>query len=557
MVRRVVQLFYQEIKGLHQAAYVLALFAFGSQLLALIRDRLLAHEFGADAILDLYYTAFKIPDLLYVLFASVLSVYVLIPFVARAERGVGGKTGAEVLSQVFTIFLVVYIAVAILIAWSAPTLVPLLFPGFAEQTDELVLLMRILLLQPFFLGLSSLFGVVTQLNHRFVLFAVSPLIYNVGIIIGIVAFYPFLGLPGLIFGVVIGALGHMLVQWPLIRSSSLSFSFTSNISWPLLREIFAVAIPRALTLSLHQVLLLLLVGMASLMTIGSVSVFQFAYNLQSVPLAIIGVSYSVAAFPTLSRLFAEEKRTEFVHHITTALRHIIFWSVPVVVLIIVLRAQMVRVLLGSGEFDWVDTRLTAAVLALLVVSLLAQAVNLLIIRAYYAAGKTAVPFWVTLCSSVLALTASYFLYTKLFVLAETQTFFMSLMRLEGVAGSEVLSLALGYTFGMVVQSFLLLALAGYTFKLPLRMLAGKLLQALVAALVGGTAAYATLNVLATGINPEYFIGIFVQGFLGGVAGVASVAFVYYLTGSEELKETARSFETKLLKTDVVAPEEKI
>src|SRR5690606_18920193 len=124
--------------------------------------------------------------------------------------------------------------------------------------------------------------------------------------------------------------------------------------------------------------LLILMGLASAMTVGSVAVFQFAHNLQSVPLSVIGVSYSVAAFPILAELFGRQKRDEFVLHIVTALRHIIFWSVPAIALIIVLRAQIVRVVLGSGAFDWSDTRLTAAVLAVLSISLLAQATTLVV-----------------------------------------------------------------------------------------------------------------------------------------------------------------------------------
>ena len=101
------------------------------------------------------------------------------------------------------------------------------------------------------------------------------------------------------------------------------------------------------------------------MAAGSVAIFQFALNLQSVPLAIIGMSYSVAAFPVLADLFAKKEQTAFNHHVLTAFRHIIFWSLPIIALVIVLRAQIVRVVLGSGAFDWADTRLTAAVLAVL------------------------------------------------------------------------------------------------------------------------------------------------------------------------------------------------
>ena len=252
---------YKEVRGLHQAAYVLALFAFGSQLLALLRDRLLAHEFGAGALLDVYYAAFRLPDLMFVLFASTLSVYVLIPFVTRLQKSAGEESEAgnqkasHLLSSVFTLFLVVYAGVAVVMFVAAPYLMPKLFPGIADQ-ELLVTVTRILLLQPFFLGISSLFGVVTQLGHRFILYAVSPLIYNVGIIFGVLALYPIWGLSGLVFGVVLGAFGHMAIQLPLVLRSDLSVGLVRRIDWPELRQVLSLSVPRALTLSLNQIVLL-------------------------------------------------------------------------------------------------------------------------------------------------------------------------------------------------------------------------------------------------------------------------------------------------------------
>src|SRR5690606_25115168 len=135
------------------------------------------------------------------------------------------------------------------------------------------------------------------------------------------------------------------------------------------------------------------VSLASTLTVGAISVFNLSYNLQSVPLSLIGVSYSVAAFPTLVEYFNGRNLREFMHHVMIPIRQIIFWSTPVITLFIVLRAQIVRVILGTGNFDWSDTRLTAAALALFIISVVAQSIVLLLIRAYYAAGRTWKPFW--------------------------------------------------------------------------------------------------------------------------------------------------------------------
>lgn len=557
MVKRVIQMMYTEVRGLHRAAYVLGLFTFGSQILALLRDRMLAHQFGAGIELDVYYAAFKVPDLLYVLFASTLSVYVLIPFVTTKQHHEDGEGAQRLLSQVFTVFLIVYVLLAGVLIVITPQVTSLLFPGLAEESDTLVLLMRILLLQPLLLGISSLFGVVTQLGHRFVLYAISPLIYNVGIIFGIGVLYPIFGLAGLAYGVVLGAFGHMAVQFPLVRGSALAFGITRRIEWETVRAILAVSIPRAATLAMHQIVLLVFISLASLMTVGSVAVFQFAHNLQSVPLAVIGASYSIAAFPFLADLYAAGKFDTFRLHVISALRHIIFWSVPAIGLVIVLRAQMVRVVLGSGAFDWADTKLTAAVLALLIISLVGQAVTLLIVRTFYAGGRTSIPFFVTLVTSTLAIVLGFVLYSVYDTTSVVAVQFAAFMRLSAVPGSEIMVLALAYSTAMLIQAIALVVFAVYTYKIPMRWCVGHLSRAVTASFVGGFSAYTTLNFFVSGINQETFLGIFIQGLLGAGVGIIGIIFTYYVLKTPELHEIYRSFRGKILKTDVVAPQEDV
>lgn len=554
MVRKAFEVVYKEIRGLHQAAYILALFTIGSQLLALIRDRLLAHQFGAGIELDLYYAAFRIPDLLYVLFASTLSVYVLIPFVSGfLEERHKGKA-QHFLSEIYTLFLIAYALLALLIGISAPYFIHLVFPGFVEHQEELVTLMRILLLQPFFLGISSLLGVITQLGHRFVLYAISPLIYNIGIIIGIIAFYPLFGMYGIALGVVLGAVGHVFIQLPFVLASGLAPRLVKRFEWMRIQAVLLTSVPRALTLSLHQIVLLGLIGFASLMAEGSVSVFQFGFNLQSVSLAIIGVSYSVAAFPRLAELYTAGKLDVFAAYLITAMRHIIFWSIPLLALIIVVRAQFVRVILGSGAFDWDDTRLTAAVLALFSLSLLAQAVNLLIVRALYAAGNTRIPFFVTLASSVSMLILTLVLL-QLFKVFEPLRLVIELaMRVVDVPGTEVLVLPLAYTLALIFHSIVLLVISAKKLSVDFSLLRAPFSEAMLAGLVGGLAAYTVLNYIVAGLNTETLVGIFLQGFIAGTAGIAAATFAYYLQGSRELKEVYRALCRRVLKRDIVAPQ---
>src|SRR3989344_4008776 len=404
MVRSFLAVVSKEVRGMHEAAYLLAVFALGSQLLALVRDRLLAAHFGASNKLDVYYAAFRIPDFLFATVASLLSLYALLPVLSRLGREHSGLA-ISFLRQILFVFFVAMGAISSVVFVVVPWIVLWVAPGLA--TPDLILLARILLLQPILLGASNIIASWTQLRHRFFLYSISPLLYNLGIIFGIVALYPHFGLAGLAWGVVLGALMHLLVQVPFFRGeparpdgSGYSVGkekYTKRLSARVLYKelvaVLALSVPRTLALAAGQISLLALVALASFFSAGSIAVFMFAYNLQAVPLTIIGVSYSVAAFPTLARLHASGEQVLFVRYIETALRHVLFWSIPAMVLVIVLRAQLVRVILGAGAFSWDATRLTAAALALFSISLAAQSITLLIARAYYAAGNTKKPLY--------------------------------------------------------------------------------------------------------------------------------------------------------------------
>ena len=197
MVRGFLSAVGKEIKGMHEAAYLLAAFALLSQLLALVRDRLLASSFGAGHTLDLYYAAFRIPDFLFATFASLLSLYALLPILSRLEREHPGLV-ISFMRQALLWFFVAMAVVCGIVFIFAPEFVALAAPGlFLSDGAHLVFLTRILLLQPILIGASNILSNLTQLRHRFVLYSVSPLLYNLGIIFGIVVLYPKMGIIGL------------------------------------------------------------------------------------------------------------------------------------------------------------------------------------------------------------------------------------------------------------------------------------------------------------------------------------------------------------------------
>ncbi|MCH7529684.1 murein biosynthesis integral membrane protein MurJ [Patescibacteria group bacterium] len=556
MVERILNLIHREIRGVHEAAYLLGLFALFSQVLALIRDRLLASSFGAGSVLDVYYAAFRIPDVIFVSVASLVSIYVLIPFLAE-KSAISEDEERKFISTIFSAFALIILFISAVMFLFTPQLLGVIFPGLVDSPlySDLVILTRILLLQPILLGISSLFGSITQTRQRFILYALSPLLYNLGIIGGILFLYPLFGIPGLGYGVVLGALLHLVIQLPFIIKTGFvpRFSFSINLSE--VKKVVFLSLPRTLALSANQIALLFLISFASLMAVGSITVFNLSFNLQAVPLSIIAVSYSVAAFPTLARLFSNGEQKQFLEQMLVAARHILFWSTPAIALFVVLRAQIVRVVLGSGAFDWADTRLTAAVLALFAISLTAQGLNLLFIRGYYASGNTKKPLIINVISSILIVAFSY-LFIKLFATFEGWRFFFeSLLRVEDLAGTEILMLPLGYSLAVIINAIVFWIAFQKDFKSFSFSLSTVFFQSLSAAIVLGFVAYQFLEILDNVFDINTFWGIFLQGALSGMAGIIAAVILLKLTKSKELSEVWKSLHHKFWKTRAVASEQ--
>jgi putative peptidoglycan lipid II flippase len=534
-----------------------------SQILALFRDRMLAHYFGAGKTLDLYYTAFRIPDLMYAAIASLVSISVLIPFFSGVLEKYDKEDARKLLSSVFTVFMLAMLLISAIAFIMMPFLAKWFFGnlGSAEDIALLTSLSRLLLIQPICLGISNVFGVITQIGKRFFIYALSPILYNLSIIFGLVFLYPTWGIKGVVMGVVVGGFLHFGIQIPYVIKERLLPTFTTDIDFKAVGEVIKISIPRTFALSANMFELIIITIFASWITVGSVSIFNLALNLQSVPFAIVGVSYALAAFPTLSACFAKGEREQFMNHIVTAARHIIFWSIPITAIFIVLRAQIVRTILGSGSFNWDDTRLTAACLALFVFSLVAQGLELLFIRAYYAAGRTAKPLFINLISSIATISFP-FIFMKIFVsIPVFKYFFESLFKVEGIAGSEILMLPLGYTVGTLINAVIFWILFEKDYgKISLESksfstrVIPTLLVSVQAAVIGGFVAYMGLNTFDTLFDLSTLFGIFMQGFMAGVFGICASCAVFLLLGNQEIEEVWKALRQKITKNKIIVSE---
>lgn len=383
------------------AALIIAVAGVASRLFGFLRDRILASQFGAGDTLDAYYAAFRIPDLLYsFLVLGALSAAFIPVFTelhVQKKEGEAWELAGNVLHLLVFALGIASVAAAIFMQ----PLMHVLVPGFSPEKKVLAeQFARIMLISPILLGMSAVFGGVLVSLKRFVLYSIAPIFYNLGIIFGAVFLVRIMGPSGLAWGVVLGALLHAIVQYIDLRASGFRYRFSlagirKNAA---VRRVVMLMIPRSLGMAINQISFLVVTVFASTLMSGSLAVFTLANNIQSVPLGLFGIAFSLAVFPSLSALAANKSEGEFFDLFATTFRRILFFVLPLSVLMIVLRAQIVRVILGSGQFDWHDTIATFGVLGILSASLFAQSLIPLLARAFFALQNTKTPLYIALIS---------------------------------------------------------------------------------------------------------------------------------------------------------------
>ncbi|HEY1041975.1 MAG TPA: lipid II flippase MurJ [Candidatus Paceibacterota bacterium] len=545
MVRKILSSITAPVRGLHQAAYVLAGLTLASQALALLRDRIFAHSFGASDVLDLYYAAFKVPDLVFALVASLVSAYVLIPRIAGGRR----EESKRLISQTASFLVIAGGVLCAVLAFYARPILFALFPDAiaSANADGFVLLAQILLIQPILLGLSGIATSVTQVKRRFVLFALSPVLYNLGIIAGTVLLYPLYGLPGIGIGVVAGAIAHLVIHIPVLAAERMLPHLvipSPQVLWEVMRD----SVPRSLALAMGSVTALILTILAARTGEGSIAVLSLALNLQAVPLSLIAASYATAAFPVLSETMESKRYDAFKATLSAAARHIVFWSAILSVLILVMRAHIVRIVLGTGAFDWDATRLTAAILALLIVGLMAQGLVLLASRAFYAAKKSWNPLLIQVAGLVVSVAGALGLLALATTFPGIRYFIEALLRVEDVPGTDVLLIAMGAMLGQVATGVLALVTLQNVAPGVSKSLARPMLEGAAAAILGGASAYGVLSFLGNLAPATTLAYVFTEALLAGMVGLAVSAAVLALLANKEFKDLMDSLKRLRLST---------
>lgn len=529
------QIFSAKSNTIASAAVIVASFSILSRLVGLVRDRILAGTFGAGDELDIYFAAFRVPDFLFQLIIVGALSASFIPLFTKYYSKRKHEKAWLFTSNILNIITLAFGLVVLLAILLSPQIASLVAPGFAPEKQLAVAEMaRVMFIAQFFLAISMVFGSVLQGAKHFVLYSLAPIVYNIGIVGGVVFLVPTLGPMGAAWGVVIGAILHLLLQWLGVMSLGYRYRFILKFKDRDVRYTLTHMLPRVMGLAVNQINFIAMTAIASTLAVGSVTILQFAYSINFFPIGVIAISYAIAAFPTFCELAQKKNQQQFVDSFSSTVRQILFFIIPATFVFLLLRAQIVRVVLGAGLFDWDATILTADTLGFFVVSLFAQAIVFVLVRAYFAHSETIIPFFVGLAAAVCNVVVALLVTPSL-----------------GVVG-----FGLSYALAALLQMALLwLLLRGRIGTLDEKRISRSFGRLVIAGLAGALATQAMKSLVVEVITLDTFFGVFAQGLIAGLVGLAVYGAMAYLLKSEEMTEFLRGMKRRLFRK--VEPEETV
>ncbi|MGH2365273.1 MAG: murein biosynthesis integral membrane protein MurJ [Chloroflexota bacterium] len=509
----------------HHFAWAAAIVMAGtvlSRLLGLVRQQVLAIEFGTTPSMDAFWTAFKIPDAIFTLVAGGVLSSSLIPvftgYLSHNQR----EKAVHVASAIITTVLAVLGAAALLLELLAPELVPLLTATYSPDRQALVVdLTRVLLIQPIFLAVSGVMMGILQSYQHFLLPALAPVVYNLSIIAAALVLGPNLGVEGLAIGVVAGAVLQVALQYPAMRHHH--FRYRPLIDWKDegVREVLRLMFPRVFASASLATNFLVSAALASALQKGAYTGFNIAFSLMQLPLGIFAIAISVVAFPTLSAQVAQNDIGSMSRTLLRSLRFILFLVIPSTVGLVLLREPIVRTLFQYGAFTARSTALTTQPLIFFALGLFGHATVEIVLRGFYALHETLRPVLINVVTLALNLGLSF--------------------AFVGSLAQGGLALAMSIAVGLEALALLVLLstrLPGFDWAA----LAGGALRCLVAALAMGLALYvfvhgsnARLDLQAIGPRVLQLVGGL------GVAGLVYLGAAYVLRVPEvgDLRRLAR------------------
>jgi putative peptidoglycan lipid II flippase len=431
------------------AAFVLSASSAANALLGFLKNRLLATYFGVDKDLTIFYTADRLPNLIYsVLIVGAVSTVFIPTFTNLRKRN--EKSAFETATAIVVATLAVFLLVGTCLYIWAPRIIELLAVG-SFSPGEILLgshIMRLMLIAQVFLVGGSIVTSILQSYKYFLVPALAPVFYNIGMILGIIFLSDKIGVFGPTYGILLGALLHFGIQIPLFLKSDFRFAWANPFKNVNFKKALLLVPPRIIQVTLANIVQTINNSLALLISSPSVIYLKFATQLQYFPVSIFGMSMAAAALPTLASQGDEKSHHKFLNSLYTSIHQMLFLVMPLSAILFVLRVPAVRIVYGARNFPWEGTVHTSIALAFFSISIFAQSANFILTRAFFALKNTKTPVLISLVTAIInVLTATVF--TTLFgfgawgiALTYSITTFIDTFLLVGALKKEVKEMSL-------------------------------------------------------------------------------------------------------------------
>ncbi len=394
------------------AALVITLANIFSSIFGLWRERVLINQFfstnASQQAYEAFQVAFQIPDMIFQLIVMGALAASFIPLFTELKKK-NEEQAFHFTSIVMNWVMLVFLLFSVLAFVFAEPITGLR-TGVEFTPDQIAIavkLTRLMLFAQLFFAISNFFTGILQAYQKFIIPALAPIFYNLGIMLGAVLLSRSFGIYAAGLGVLIGAFLHMAIQLPLAWKMGFRFKFDFNLKFPSVRKLFSLMPPRLLTVGVTEFQNLAMGFFAT--TIGDLSfvIVKLASRLMTLPIRFFGVPISQASLSFLSEESALQNREKFNRLLLQSLNQIAFFAMPASVLLLILRVPIIRLVFGTYNFPWKTTVLTGKVVAVIAISITAQAMVQLLVRAFHALKDTKTPFAITLTTVLLYLLTSY------------------------------------------------------------------------------------------------------------------------------------------------------
>lgn len=395
----------------------LGLTTLASYMIGLLRDRTFARTFGASDALDAYNAAFLLPDLLFnFLIASGIAAAFVPIFLDLFNSD--KKRSYDYANSAISGATMVTTSAAIILFIFADSISSLVAPGFDESGHQYVAqITRFLAISPILFGISNTLGAMLVAKRRFLFYGLSPILYNLGIIFGTIFLSPKFGPVGIAIGTVAGAFLHMTIRTIDAYRSGFRFEAQFKFKTPEFKKTIKLMLPKMFG---HPVELAMFWGftiIASGLSAGSIAIMNFARNFQSVPVSLIGITFSTTAFPIMAQAISDHSLPDFKKTLKNSFWLILGGSLLAALVTFIIKEPLIRLVLGGGAFSEEAIKRTATMLGVFTLAMPTESLRHLLARAFYATKNTLVPVVLNIVGLVIAIGGGYLLAPRFDILA--------------------------------------------------------------------------------------------------------------------------------------------